>query len=84
MFLVLAVLFFGVAGLLTIFISARWAAIYYIVLGAGVIGGWVYHTNAQSDHALMGWYGHARADSALVGYFMALTTSLVGCLFSRR
>jgi hypothetical protein len=84
MFIIYAVLFFAVSGILTIFVSARAAGVYYVLLGVAVFAGWTYHHDARPGYALMGWYNHATADSALVGYFMALTVTWCGLLFEGR
>lgn len=82
-FMVFAALFFGVGGLLTVFISARVAAIFYILLGAILFAGWSY-ADGRSVPALMSWYNHPLANSALLGYFVALAVVLAGYLFESR
>jgi hypothetical protein len=84
MFIIYAFLFFGIAGLLAIRVSARAAAVYSVLLGAAVIAGWIYHHEARPGYALMGWYGHATANGMLVGFLIAVAAAWCGVLFESR
>lgn len=70
--------FIVAGGLLRIFLSKRCEAAFYVLLGILVIAGWNYHHGAQSEKVLMGWYGHVAANSAIIGFLLALTVMMIG------
>ena len=78
MFLVYMLGFIVTGGLLRIFLSKRCGAAFHVLLGVLVIAGWNYHHGAQSEKMLMGWYGHVAANSAIIGFLLALTVMTIG------